>query len=337
VTGWSLQDKTTALSSPEIGRRNSERSNTVVEAMMEPRAKSLGLPQSSRTAELMAVQRGLETCHPDAERLFADPLAPLFVRPEWRLALGAAHIGPVRRLIERLFDAAGGPGPRASAVARTRLIDDLLADVAGEATQLVILGAGFDSRTYRLPALTGCAVYELDLAATQDRKRRRLANVRRAPVCPVRYVAVDFERDDLERALLTAGYDPMARSVILWEGVTNYLTAAAVDATLAAICRLAVSGSTLVFTYVDRAALARGAAAFPEAGRWIESVTRRGEPWTFGLDPAQLDDFLGHRGFALTSNISTEQAGERYFPARGRPERGSRLYYVATATVSSPT
>ena len=62
------------------------------------------------------------------------------------------------------------------------------------------------------------------------------------PVCPVRFVAVDFERDDLGRALLASGYDPAVRSLILWEGVTNYLTAAAVDATLEAVHRLASPG-----------------------------------------------------------------------------------------------
>ena len=129
----------------------------------------------------MAVQRGLESCHPASERLFADPLANVFVTPPWRLALIAGRITPARRLIEHLYDQFGGPGPRASAVARTRLIDDWLVNASRQATQIVILGAGFDSRAYRLPALAGRRVFEVDQPATQARKRRRLAGVRVSP------------------------------------------------------------------------------------------------------------------------------------------------------------
>ena len=292
--------------------------------------------RSSRTAELMAVQRGLESCHPAGERLFTDPLAPMFVSRGWRLVLRAARIGPARRLIERLYDQVGGPGPRASAVARTRLIDDEIAAAADAARQVVILGAGYDCRAYRLGALAGSTVYAVDHPATQARARARLARGHAAPVCPVRFVAVDFERDDLGRALLACGYDPAVRSLILWEGVTNYLTAGAVDATLEVVHRLASPGSTLLFTYVDRAVLGRGAAAFPEAARWIAAVAGRGEPWTFGLDPAEVGDYLAQRGFVLASDLSTAEAGGRYFAPRGRSERGSRLYHVVTANVGTP-
>ena len=116
----------------------------------------------------------------------------------------------------------------------------------------------------------------------------------------------------------------------------DYLSAAGVDATLAAIRRLAAGPSTLIFTYVDQAALDRGAGAFPEAARWMQGVVRRGEPWTFGLNPARLRDFLARRGLALARDLSTEEAGARYFDPLGRAEHGSRLYHVAMATMQSP-
>ncbi|MGH2863878.1 MAG: hypothetical protein ACRDJX_01370 [Solirubrobacteraceae bacterium] len=59
----------------------------------------------------------------------------------------------------------------------------------------------------------------------------------------------------------------------------------------------------------------------------------RGEPWSFGLDPAATCGFLADRGFALAEDTSTALAGERYFPARGRHERGSALYRVAPASI----
>lgn len=290
--------------------------------------------RSSRTAELMAIQRGLESRHSRATRLFEDPFARRFVSPGWRVVLSAARIGLVRRMIERLYDYLGGPGPRASAVARTRLIDDILADATLATEQVVILGAGFDCRAYRLPGLAARIVFEVDHPGTQALKRKRLDPRPATTTSTVRHAPVDFERDDLSRALQAVGYDKTTPGLFLWEGVTNYLTADAVEETLAAIRRLACPQSTLVLTYIDRAALHPGAPAFPEAARWIEGVARRGEPWIFGLDPDDLADYLSPRGFSLTSDVSTAQAGDLYFPQRRRNERGSGLYHIATATVT---
>jgi methyltransferase (TIGR00027 family) len=200
----------------------------------------------------------------------------------------------------------------------------------------VILGAGYDSRAFRLSALAGSTVFEVDHPDTQTSKQNTLARLAAAPISRIVFAPVDFERDDLARALRDAGYQPDASSTFLWEGVTNYLSPEAVDTTLAAIHQFASLGSTLIFTYVDQAALDLGAAAFPEAARWIDGVTRRGEPWTFGLQPADLASYLADRGFTLVSDLSTAQAGERYFPPRHRPEHGSQLYHVATATTVQP-
>ena len=121
-------------------------------------------------------------------------------------------------------------------------------------------------------------------------------------------------------------------SIFLWEGVTNYLTAATVDQTLATIRALSPAGGVLVFTYVHAGAL-DGSVHFPEARRWIKNVELSGEPWTFGLRSDELDAFLEPRGYSLVSDASTAEAGARWFPARGRWERGSELYHVAIADI----
>jgi methyltransferase (TIGR00027 family) len=275
----------------------------------------------------MAVQRGLESSRPVERRLFSDPYASRLVRARWRLVLQGARLRPIRGLIERLYDRAGGPGPRASAIARTRLIDELLADISPAVQQAVVLGAGYDVRGLRLPALRGRRVFEVDHPETQRVKQARLGPV----PDELHYVAVDFEHDDLPSRLEAAGYVSGRPAVFLWEGVTNYLTPAAVDATLAAAHALSASGSRLIFTYVDRRAIDVGEAAFPEAGRWLQAVRQRGEPWTFGLIPEEVPTYLRERGFELREDVSTADAGLKYFPACGRTETGSRLYRVAVA------
>jgi methyltransferase (TIGR00027 family) len=107
--------------------------------------------QASWTAEVMALFRALESARPAADRLFEDPFAPLFLRPSLRSVLRLSQRPAARRLILRFLDSRW-PGARSSGVARTRLIDDWLrAALADGAAQVVILGAGFDCRAYRLP------------------------------------------------------------------------------------------------------------------------------------------------------------------------------------------
>jgi methyltransferase (TIGR00027 family) len=290
----------------------------------------------SRTAQLMAVQRGLESARPAQTRLFQDSLAARFVSPAWRFALRGARLVAVRRAIEAIYDHVGGPGPRASAIARTKLIDDLITEAAASIDQLVILGAGYDTRAHRLDCLSDRAVYEIDHPNTQADKRAVLSRTTPPAATVPTYVGVDFEHDDLTAALIASGYQPGQRSMFLWEGVTQYLSSEAVDKTLSAIHQAARLGDTLIFTYVDDAVLRGEHDRFPEAARWLRGTANRGEPWISGLSPTGLRDYLRTRGFDLVSDLSTRQAGERYFtPPRG-PDQGSELYHVATATISVP-
>jgi O-methyltransferase involved in polyketide biosynthesis len=122
--------------------------------------------------------------------------------------------------------------------------------------------------------------------------------------------------------------------MFLWEGVTQYLSSEAVDKTLLGIHQAACQGDTLVFTYVDDAVVTGEDDRFPEAARWLHGTAKRGEPWIFGVSPAGLRDYLRTRGFSLVSDLSSRQAGERYFTPLRRQDRGSDLYHVATATIS---
>jgi methyltransferase (TIGR00027 family) len=175
-------------------------------------------------------------------------------------------------------------------------------------------------------------VFEVDQPSTQHVKREALGGT--STLTNVHFVPVDFEHDDLTTALEDAGFEDRTPSMFLWEGVTNYLTHSAVDNTLRAVRNLASSGDVLIFTYVDRAVIDGDFDAFPEARRWIEGVKRRGEPWTFGLNPAEVSNFLADRGFTLEQDLSTADAGEQYFKPLGRRERGSALYHVVAARAS---
>jgi methyltransferase (TIGR00027 family) len=286
---------------------------------------------SSFTAETMALQRAFESHRPAASRLFVDPYADAFLHGPLKMVADASRLPLVGPAIPRLYDAVAGPGPRPSAIARTRLIDDVIDGAVPEIGQVVILGAGFDSRAHRLASLGGRTVFEVDHPATQVTKRGIVDRIG-LEADRVVYVAVDFERDALDAKLDACGFDRRIPSLFLWEGVTNYLTADAIDQTLATVHSLAAAGGTLVFTYVHAGAL-DGSVHFPEARRWLKGVELSGEPWTFGLRPESVTAFLEERGYELESDVSTADAGARWFPERGRRERGSALYHVAVARI----
>jgi methyltransferase (TIGR00027 family) len=286
--------------------------------------------RSSRTAEYMALFRALEGRLPARERLFVDPLAQRFLGAPLRAAVELARVPGVARLACRFIDRRW-PGTRTSAAARTRWIDDrLAAAVAVGARQVVILGAGFDARALRLAALAACTVFEVDHPATQARKRRLLGA--RAPG-HLRFVATDFARGELGAAMASQGYKAQRRSVVIWEGVTNYLSEAAVDETLR-WCATAAAGSELVFTYVHEDVL-RDPGAFHGTAHLLRSLAAAGEQWTFGLDPRRLAGYLGARGLELVEDVgAAEYRALCYGPAAAAAMRGYEFYRIARARVA---
>lgn len=270
--------------------------------------------RASRTAQHNALFRALERRLP--RPLFDDPWAGRFLRGRYRLA-GALPARAVARLIDRRW-----PGPRAAVCVRTRYFDDAIRAAGAEGLdQLVILGAGFDSRPYRLPGLERVRVFEVDHPATQAMKRETLGP---APGNVV-FVPVDFLRDRVEDALAAAGCAQGLRTLVLWEGVSNYLDAASVEATLRMAARL---GTALLFTYVD-AALLDGTARFEGGTRSLAYVRSLGEPFTFGLPPAGMRAYLHERGLDLVEDLSLADAARLYYDAPRPPV--SAYYHVVRA------
>jgi methyltransferase (TIGR00027 family) len=285
--------------------------------------------RSSRTAEYMALFRALEGRLPKRRRLLVDPLARRFLSPALRIPVDLARIPGVAGLECRLIDRRW-PGARTSAVARTRWIDELvLRSVADGARQVVILGAGFDARAFRLAALRECVVFEVDHPATQARKRRILGDV---PGRDVRFVATDFADDQLEAALVSQGFQARHRSVVIWEGVTNYLSERAVDRTLR-WCAGTAAGSEILFTYVHRDVL-RDPGSFFGTGPLLRKLEAAGEGWTFGFDPGALPAHLRERGLELLEDRgASEYRSICYGPAATRM-RGYEFYRIARARVA---
>jgi len=279
----------------------------------------------------MALFRAIETARPATARLFTDRFATRFLRPAYRLVARLSRFPVLRSLVVHRVDRLV-PGARTSAVARTRLIDDALSAAVHGIDQVVILGAGYDCRAYRIPALDRLAVFEIDHPDTLGEKRRRLAGARLAHV---RFVGTDFDRRSAADALASTDYDPARPTFFIWEGVTNYLTASAVDTTFRWL-GIAAPGSTVAFTYVHRSVL-DAPGTFEGAEPLLRELARLGEPWTFGLDPCDTPAYVSARGLTLVEDLGADEYRERYLTGRPDGRRGYAFYRVALATVADRT
>ncbi|QWF84155.1 SAM-dependent methyltransferase [Amycolatopsis sp. CA-230715] len=246
--------------------------------------------------------------------LLRDPVAARLLPSSGRAAVRAARWPVVRRMLvgatERRI-----PGLWASMVCRKRFIDDAVEAARERVEAVVILGAGFDTRAYRLPALANVPVFEVDLPANIERKRARLTALHGGVPAGVTLVPVDFETQDLAGRLAGHGYRPRARTFFVWEAVTQYLTEAGVRATFAFLSG-APRGSELVFTYVRQDFL-DGTALYGAESAYREFVVRR-PLWRFGMAPEAVPGFLAEYGWDEVDQVGAREFTDRYLVPAGR-------------------
>jgi len=186
-------------------------------------------------------------------------------------------------------------------VPRTIMIDDAIREHG--AAQLVVLGAGLDSRAWRMAELAGTTVFEVDHPASQRDKLCRLGGLHplAARVVPV---AVDLTTEPLGPALEAAGFDRTAVTTWVWEGVVPYLPAEAVRSTVGQLARLSAPGSRLVVNYQAKSLPVPVMRAVMRVVFWAarqEDVLAR-EPWRSLWRPQQMQTLLGDNGFHTTSD-----------------------------------
>jgi methyltransferase (TIGR00027 family) len=255
----------------------------------------------SSTAHLTAGMRTLGRLT-DGDAANADYLADRFLLLEQRSWTWAPRVS--RFLFDRLV-----PGAFGYFNARTRYFDDVLpAEAAHGLEQLVVLGAGFDSRSLRFASQLGAArVFEVDRPEVLATRAERLQGL--PPNPHARAVPIDFEGDDLAEVLEAHGFQRARRSLFLWEGVTYYLPDSAVESVLTRVASLTAAGSSMVLDYVTRAFFegdVRGYGAKQLAYGWrsIGNVNRSGVASVHALAHAH--------GFRVLEDLGPEALERRY-------------------------
>jgi methyltransferase (TIGR00027 family) len=263
--------------------------------------------QISITAAGIAVMRAVESEKPEDERICYDPYARKFI-PAWMYyALGF--------FIKSGYAEWRGPGVNGFLAARDRYIDDTLQGFLEEGIdQLVILGAGYDSRPYRFE-LNGIKTFEVDHPATQEDKLTKLKAIFGKVPEHVIYVPVDFNTQSLEERLLACGYDPTRKTLFIWQGVTMYLNRDAVDSTLDLVVQHSGPGSAIVFDYLYRSLL-DGVQKQNEIDNMRRYRFMTGEGLTFGIPQGKANVFLQARGFRQVKDVTAEELKAAYFSGK---------------------
>lgn len=253
--------------------------------------------QPSSTAIYMALARALADREPGLAG-FSDPVA-IRLLPAWYVARLDQIAHHPRSLRSRLlkFMSQG----LASVPLRTVAIDEALKRRPLPA-QFAILGAGLDTRAWRLRELFQCTVFEIDLPLTQQYKRDRVASIPLA-VREIRFVPIDFERESLTAILDTAGHDPAIPTTWLWEGVIPYLSQNSIRATLKTIAERSARGSRLLAQYSTPNTLRTLLGILP----WL-----MGEPFRSLFSQEQMDELLSQFGFSVVSDESAADWAKKY-------------------------
>lgn len=273
--------------------------------------------QASGTAMATAFMRALAANDPREEIRGSDHLAEIFLDEERKKPLKdpAARAWVMQNRLT--------PGAYEFMLARTAFFDHIFSQALKEDIgQIVLLGAGYDSRPYRFGQfIQDTRIFELDQQATQQRKRDCLQQAGVQPSKQISFVPVDFEKDDLGVALSGACFSREIRTLFIWEGVTYYLSAETVDRMLNFVRSNSPSGSLIAFDYACLSDEALNEAGAKELRSLMRSQYSS-ERTRFGIRVGTIKTFLAERGFEVIEHLTAAEMDEKYLSAGSNMDIG---------------
>jgi methyltransferase (TIGR00027 family) len=253
-----------------------------------------GLP--SKTAVYVAAARAVGAKDPDPHLRNPDYLAIKFLGPRERAVLPDLPMGALDLDFDTAMKQLGAHLPVAVLAYRTKVFDAALLDaVQNGARQVVVLGAGFDSRAYRFQSQLGNVRFmEVDYGPTQAYKKERLAEILEVIPPAVSFVPMDFTKDNLLDQLRKGGYSEQQNTFFLWEGVTYYLPESAVKDTLRFVRDHSAPGSRIAFDYFGR--------SNPSVNNPHSLYAQWGEPVLFGFPHDSAREYVQQEGLGVLSD-----------------------------------
>lgn len=264
--------------------------------------------KSSTTAAIMCLARAAS--YKDKREGYSGPdnvayeLVPSILKP----------VIKSRRLFKAFSHRYFAKGIYEYVIARTKYFDNTFTEALEMGfEQIVIFGAGFDSRALRFNELNKATkIFELDAPKTQEDKLRGYRS-RKIEVPPsLVFVPIDFNKEKLEEKIVRSGFKVGEKTLFMLEGVTMYLISDAVEGTFRFMSEASAAGSMVVFDYIYGGVLRGENKYYGEEGI-AQRVAKAGEKWTFGLEENEAESFLGKFGFKVEDNCGAAKLEERYF------------------------
>ncbi|MBN1696744.1 MAG: SAM-dependent methyltransferase [Spirochaetales bacterium] len=255
--------------------------------------------------------------YPKGKRLFEDPYAERLLSLPYRFTLNIMRsprrFDSLMKMREKMT-----PGLVGWMFCRVRYIDDLIKSCIAEKkiTTIVNLGAGMDCRGLYIPGMERLRYFEVDHPSVINKKRGKIKKMLGSLPDHIVFTPIDFTVQGLDTELGKAGYDPGEKTLFIMEGVTQYITEKANDATFTYAAK-ASSGSRIVFTYVLKDFIEGG--RIPEAlnTMYTQMRKKRDPLWIYGLDPVTLRDDISRYSLSLVEDIGSNELRERYMKPAG--------------------
>jgi methyltransferase (TIGR00027 family) len=264
---------------------------------------------TSRTAEWTCLSRALSSLETARKCYRGDDSIAVLLLPKFlRLLL---HIPWAKSYFSRV---AAPQGMYEYVIARTKYIDAVFKEVlADRFEQILIFGAGFDTRALRFQEAAGTTkIFELDVPITQEAKIRQYQKRGLNIPSNVVFVQIDFDKESLSARLEEAGFGRFQRSLFVLEGLLMYLRPESVAETFRTIRDFAGKGSEIVFDYIYASVL-RHEGQCPGEKKIVESVAKAGEEWHFGIEQGEIERFLSTYDLRLRDHRNGHALEEMYF------------------------
>lgn len=298
-------------------------------------ADAVEIGKISSTAEAVCAFRSIAALDPDPKTRNPDYMAKYFVNPAMEGVIpGLGMSFDSAKISIDLQDT----GVFYYVNARTLHMDTLLRTALDEgATQVVILGAGFDSRAYRFHAqYPKVHFFEVDLPATLLDKQKRVEKILDGKPDWVTYVTIDFNTQTLDEVLAKGGFAHNQKTFYVWEGVTYFISESGVESTLKFIAEHSAPGSQLVFDYMLEDVVQGTNYSAYGSRMTVFWVALQGEPYVFGINPEYLKTFINRNGLELLSDLGPNQLTKRYLiDSQGNP-RGKIAGFLRIVHVEIP-
>ncbi|UCE67232.1 MAG: class I SAM-dependent methyltransferase [Candidatus Zixiibacteriota bacterium] len=265
-------------------------------------------------ARWSAGAKAFESYLPPDKQVISDPLGGYYAGKE-----GMKIVGLMQAI---------NPSIRKAIVLRARFIDDYARHSLDDGfEQVVLLGAGYDSRFLRLPEFRSTRIYELDLLSTQVIKKSMTLKLLGSLPANVTYVSIDFSCDSISQKLLAAGFQRHRKTLFIWEGVTLFLNQDILEKTLGRIADICPD-SRIVFDFVPTE-LINDETDYKGNRMLIKLCADIKEPLTFGCQPKKMTDILTGLGYN-SINITSMREANRIYSGTDKIEDS---YYFATAEI----